>query len=939
MFAHAYKLNIISEANTIMKRIFAVILCVLMLCPLLFSAMPAVAVEETKIGYSSPAIGTDVGKTVDLRWISVQFEDQKDCVPSSDIVWTLNGQTVKSVTPTEKGVTTITATAKGKSKTIYVVAKNEGESEYVLYEDDYSVSPDLSKFRVIQQPSGTTFGYDATEGAIYLDASNDGANHMRVLLPSYLDDFGDAIYTARVKITKQTAASRFGALMFRLQDPTGKKIPYMQTAFRYDISASNGLEIAERTAGDSWSVTQKGSVSGVKGGDYFEVTANFCGKTSTSTVNGKTYLTEKSTPYSSGAMGLQVRGARLTVDSIKITLNPQSTLAEAVRGLTDTRDPDSNVVLEPSLITEVATTAQLQALETTLPSIAIFECEVEGNELGVTLDRKFVKLSDITICDRVIPAFRIETSPEAEAFAKYVASLELCDFYIISSSTQIIQQVRSKNNRVYAMFDTTGNIWDAEELRARCIEAGARGAIISDSSHIATRDFVSYLQDRYLVVWQAITEKDVSAVSAINNGVLGLITPDVKATEACFTKYYDKNTLVRTPEIIGHRGNPSTAQENTVAGSVEAFKLGATMVENDIYLMKDGNIVVMHDSTIDRTTTGTGNVVDFTAETIKKYQVDVNTSVPTEPIPLLKDYFEQFAGTDEVLVIELKSSNTNVCAPLAKLIKEYKMEKQVVIIAFNQNVIKAMRAAMPDSSVNFLTSSITANESTSLDVAKQIVDIVVPLNTAYSPSQSVGTLGINLYTDLAVRGITVWNWTVNKQSNFDAYFISGIRGITTNYSQWAGDYIEDFRTSFDSNGDLVLQATTYNGKSIATSTAKLVVIGGTGEFDGKHVTLSNDAQGFFFKITKKLSNGTSYTVVTPVVLKSGNVEAEPIPETTEEVITEAPAVTEAPAATEASSATEPTTEPTEEKGCGSVISLACLAIVPAFVLIIKKKED
>ena len=98
-----------------MKRIFALILCAIMLCPLLFSAMPVSAVEEIKIGYSSPAIGTDVGKNVDLRWVSVQFEDQKNCVPSTDIVWTLNGQTVKSVTPTEKGVTAVTATARSSA--------------------------------------------------------------------------------------------------------------------------------------------------------------------------------------------------------------------------------------------------------------------------------------------------------------------------------------------------------------------------------------------------------------------------------------------------------------------------------------------------------------------------------------------------------------------------------------------------------------------------------------------------------------------------------------------------------------------------------------------------------------------------------------------------------------------------------------------------------
>ena len=82
-------------------------------------------------------------------------------------------------------------------------------------------------------------------------------------------------------------------------------------------------------------------------------------------------------------------------------------------------------------------------------------------------------------------------------------------------------------------------------------------------------------------------------------------------------------------------------------------------------------------------------------------------------------------------------------------------------------------------------------------------------------------------------------------------------------------------------------------------------------------------------------NGTAYYVVTPVVLKADNVEVEPIPETTEEVTTEAPAVTEP--ATEPT--TEPITEPVAEGGCGTMISFSLLALIPAAVLIIKKKED
>jgi glycerophosphoryl diester phosphodiesterase len=345
----------------------------------------------------------------------------------------------------------------------------------------------------------------------------------------------------------------------------------------------------------------------------------------------------------------------------------------------------------------------------------------------------------------------------------------------------------------------------------------------------------------------------------------------------------------------------------------------------------------MHDGTLDRTTNGEGKTADQTAETIKKYVVDGNTSAPTAPIPLLKDYFEEFKGTGEVLVVELKSSDTKIGEPLAKLIKEYGMERQVVTIAFNKDMIASIRRADPDISVNFLTSGITANESRSLEVAGEVLSNVIPINTAYSPSQAAGTLGPNLYTDLAVRGVTLWNWTVNDKDKFNSYFISGIRGITTNYSQWAGDYVEDFSMTLSTDGVIELNAVTYKGRSSNTKSAELVVIGGTGTYENGIVTLSEDAEGFFFRLKKSLSSGTSYYVVTPVMLREDYHVASPAPETTEEVTTEAPDLTEP----ETDTVTEPVTEPVveENKGCGGMISLCLIALIPAAVLIVRKKED
>ncbi|MBQ2715593.1 MAG: hypothetical protein IJF21_02240, partial [Clostridia bacterium] len=156
----------------------------------------------------------------------------------------------------------------------------------------------------------------------------------------------------------------------------------------------------------------------------------------------------------------------------------------------------------------------------------------------------------------------------------------------------------------------------------------------------------------------------------------------------------------------------------------------------------------------------------------------------------------------------------------------------------------------------------------------------------------------------------------------------GIRGITTNYTQWAGTLVEDFNAYYGEDGKLVLEATAYNGSKSGTSAAELVVIGGTGTYEDGIVTLSEGAEGFFFRIKKTISSRITYSVVTPVILASEIVK--PV-ETTS-----APETTLAP---ETEPVTEPDTEPAEEKGCGGMIAFSALALIPVAVLIIKKKED
>ena len=66
--------------------------------------------------------------------------------------------------------------------------------------------------------------------------------------------------------------------------------------------------------------------------------------------------------------------------------------------------------------------------------------------------------------------------------------------------------------------------------------------------------------------------------------------------------------MSRMPLILGHRGAPVVAPENTLAGFRKAIEMGSDGIELDVHLSRDGQIVVIHDERLERTTNGTGLV-------------------------------------------------------------------------------------------------------------------------------------------------------------------------------------------------------------------------------------------------------------------------------------------------------------------------------------------
>ncbi len=114
-----------------------------------------------------------------------------------------------------------------------------------------------------------------------------------------------------------------------------------------------------------------------------------------------------------------------------------------------------------------------------------------------------------------------------------------------------------------------------------------------------------------------------------------------------------------TPLIIAHRGGSHEVPENTMAAFRHAIDLGMKLVELDVQMTLDGELVVIHDETVDRTTEGSGMVGGFTFEEIRKLDAGshFDPKYAGEKIPALREVLELCASEGVGVVVEIKDPN------------------------------------------------------------------------------------------------------------------------------------------------------------------------------------------------------------------------------------------------------------------------------------------
>jgi glycerophosphoryl diester phosphodiesterase len=150
------------------------------------------------------------------------------------------------------------------------------------------------------------------------------------------------------------------------------------------------------------------------------------------------------------------------------------------------------------------------------------------------------------------------------------------------------------------------------------------------------------------------------------------------------------------PIIFGHRGANKVAPENTLSSFEKAFELGAPAIELDVMLSSDQRIMVIHDSTLDRTTNGHGLVKEITLNELKKLDAGLRFAphFKGERIPTLDEVFD-LAKNDYLINIELKnyaSSRDNLVEKVIELVTKRKMTDHVIFSSFLlRNIIKVRK--------------------------------------------------------------------------------------------------------------------------------------------------------------------------------------------------------------------------------------------------------
>lgn len=219
---------------------------------------------------------------------------------------------------------------------------------------------------------------------------------------------------------------------------------------------------------------------------------------------------------------------------------------------------------------------------------------------------------------------------------------------------------------------------------------------------------------------------------------------------------------------IGHRGAKAYEPENTLLSFQKALELNVDGVEFDVHICKSGELVVIHDFTVDRTTNGTGAISDLTLAELKALRI--NDSIE---IPKLDEVLMLF-NKNHLINIELKGSNTAeaVCDCIDKNVHENKFDyTNFIVSSFQKDELERVANYNSKIQVGILTQ---ASVEDALEWADQFSAVSIHPHFSLLTTENVALTH--------EKGYQIFTWTVNEFKDIQRVKDFGVDGIITDFS-------------------------------------------------------------------------------------------------------------------------------------------------------------
>jgi glycerophosphoryl diester phosphodiesterase len=222
--------------------------------------------------------------------------------------------------------------------------------------------------------------------------------------------------------------------------------------------------------------------------------------------------------------------------------------------------------------------------------------------------------------------------------------------------------------------------------------------------------------------------------------------------------------------IIGHRGASGYEPENTLLSFKKAIDLKVDMIEMDVFKCKTGELVIVHDNKVNRTTNGKGYIQELSFQELRSFDAGKGQKIPTliEALDLLNARMK--------INLELKGENT--ARPVFELVKKYVEEKKwnyndFYISSFNHRLLQEFISFIP--------------ENAGIKICPLIYGIPIDITLfsvelkAYSINISSDFMNKNIIDEAHTHGMKVFVFAVNNPDEAYKMRSQGIDGIFTDY--------------------------------------------------------------------------------------------------------------------------------------------------------------